>query len=89
MSFASLSERLGSYFGTQSGVLVVRAGANEPFGLQDGDVILSIDGRVPASDQHAAGILRSYQPGERVKMRVQRGGRAIDIDTTAPDQRSN
>jgi S1-C subfamily serine protease len=89
MRFAPLTERLGSYFGTTSGVLVVRAGANAPFGLQDGDVILSIHGRVPTDDQHAAGILRSYQPGERVQLRVQRDRRVIDIDTTAPGQRSN
>ncbi len=89
MSFASMSERLGSYFGAQSGVLVVRAGANAPFGLQDGDVILSVDGRVPTDDQHAAGILRSYKPGERVKLKVQRDRRAIDLDTMAPAQRSN
>ncbi len=43
--FATLSERLGGYFGVKAGVLVVRAGANSPFKLQDGDVILAIDGR--------------------------------------------
>ncbi len=89
MRFAPLTERLGSYFGALSGVLVVRAGANAPFGLQDGDVILSIHGRVPTDDQHAAGILRSYRPGERVQLRVQRDRRVIDIDSTAPGRRSN
>jgi C-terminal processing protease CtpA/Prc len=88
MEFATLSERLGNYFGVKSGVLVVRAGANAPFSLQDGDVILSIDGRVPTSAQHAGRILRSYQPGEKVKLRVQRDRKAIDIDGTAPDSRN-
>jgi hypothetical protein len=89
MNLAPLSERLGNYFGAQSGVLVVRAGANAPFGLQDGDVILSIDGRVPADDRHAAGILRSYRPGEPVKLQIQRDRRAITVETTAPGQRGN
>jgi C-terminal processing protease CtpA/Prc len=89
MSFAPLTEQLGSYFGTQTGVLVVRAGAGAPFGLQDGDVILAVDGRVPTDGQHLAGILRSYRPGERVKLQVQRQRKAINLDTTAPALRSN
>ncbi len=84
MEFATLSDRLGSYFGVSAGVLVVRAGPGAPFTLQDGDVILSIDGRTPTSAQHAARILRSYQPGEKVKLRVQRDRNAMDLDTTAP-----
>ncbi len=84
MEFATVSSRLGRYFGVVSGVLVVRAGSGSPFQLQDGDVILSIDGRTPTTAQHAARILRSYQPGEKVKLRVQRDRKAIDIDTAAP-----
>ena len=66
MEFATLSERLGSYFGVKSGVLVVRAGpADGPWKLQDGDVILSIDGRTPTSAAHAGRILRSYRRARR------------------------
>jgi S1-C subfamily serine protease len=89
MEFATLSEGLGRYFGVSTGVLVVRAGANSPYKLQDGDVILSIDGRAPTNAQHAARILRSYQAGETVKLRVQRDRKAIDLDTTAPREGSN
>lgn len=89
MELATLSEGLGSYFGVKSGVLVVRAGTTSPFGLKDGDVILAIDGRTPTNAQHAARILRSYQPGEKVKMRVQRERKAMDIDATAPGTRRN
>jgi C-terminal processing protease CtpA/Prc len=84
MEFATLSERLGSYFCVKSGVLVVRAGpADGPWKLQDGDVILSIDGRTPTSAAHAGRILRSYTPGEKVKLRVQRDRRAQDIEVSA------
>lgn len=89
MEFATLSEGLGSYFGVKSGVLVVRAGANAPFGLKDGDVVLAIDGRTPSNAQHAGRILRSYQPGEKLKLRVQRDRKAIDLDATAPGARPN
>lgn len=87
MEFATISEGLGKYFGVKSGVLVVRAGANAPFSLRDGDVILSIDGREPTNAQHVGRILRSYQPGEKVKLRVQRDGKPIDIDTTGGNPR--
>jgi len=84
IEFATLSERLGSYFGVKSGVLVVRAGNNPAFKLQDGDVILSIDGREPNSAQHAGRILRSYQPGEKLTIRVQRDRKAQNLQVTAP-----
>jgi C-terminal processing protease CtpA/Prc len=84
MEFATLSERLGGYFGVKSGVLVVRAGpADGPWKLQDGDVILSIDGRTPTSAAHASRILRSYQQGEKVKLRIQRDRRAQDLEVVA------
>lgn len=78
-----------AFASTQSGVLVVSAGGKALFGLQDGDVIISVDGRVPADGPHAARILRSYLPGERLRLRVQRNRQVIDLDSTAPGQRSN
>jgi C-terminal processing protease CtpA/Prc len=84
LEFASLSEKLGGYFGVKSGVLVVRAGANSPMKLQDGDVILDIDGREPSSAQHAARILRSYSPGEKLTLRVQRDRKAQNVAVTMP-----
>jgi len=84
MEFATLSDRLGSYFGVKSGVLVVRAGEGGVFKLQDGDVIVSIDGREPSSAAHATRILRSYQPGERLTLRVQRDRKAQNIEVALP-----
>jgi len=84
LEFASLSEKLGGYFGVKSGVLVVRAAANSPLKLQDGDVILGIDGRAPTSAQQAGRILRSYSPGEKFTLRVQRDRKAQNIEATMP-----
>ena len=47
MELASLTPKLGAYFGTNEGVLVVQAPDKEDFKLEDGDVIQSIDGRKP------------------------------------------
>ncbi len=87
MEFATLSEQLGSYFGVKTGVLVVRAGANSPFKLKDGDVILAIDGREATSAQHAGRILRSYRAGEKLTLKVQRDRKAQSIEVTAPGGR--
>jgi predicted metalloprotease with PDZ domain len=84
---ASLSERLGSYFGVKAGVLVVRAGVDSPFKLQDGDVILAVDGREITSAQQAGRILRSYQPGEKLTLKVQRDRKVQNIEITSPGGR--
>lgn len=89
MEFATLSEQLGSYFGVKSGVLVVRAGSDPAFKLKDGDVILSIDGREPTSAQHAGRILRSYQGGEKLNIRIQRDRKAQNVEVTVPGARED
>jgi len=89
MEFATMSEKLGGYFGVKSGVLVVRTGGNDTFKLQDGDVILSIDGREPGNAQHAGRILRSYRGGEKLTLRVQRDRKAQNIEVTLPGASSN
>ncbi len=84
LEFATLSEKLGNYFGVKSGVLVVRAGANSPFKLQDGDVILAIDGREATTAQQAGRILRSYGDGEKFTLRVQRDRKAQSFEAIMP-----
>jgi S1-C subfamily serine protease len=83
----ALTPQLGNYFGTNEGVLVVRAPEEHDLKLQDGDVILSIDGRKPTSGSHATRILRSYQPGEKVVMRVMRQKKAVDLNVTLPERK--
>ena len=58
------------------GVLVVRAPADGALKLEDGDVILAIDGREPTSGSHATRILGSYQPGEKITLRIVRQTRS-------------
>jgi S1-C subfamily serine protease len=84
LELANLSPRLGRYFGTERGVLVLRAPDTGPWKLQDGDVIQSIDGRVPTSGSHATRILRSYQAGETLKIKVWRDRKALEVEVEAP-----
>jgi predicted metalloprotease with PDZ domain len=86
MELATLTPQLGRYFGSDKGVLVVRAPADGALKLEDGDVILAIDGREPASGSHATRILASYQPGEKLTLRVVRLHKTFDIETTLPER---
>ncbi len=80
LELATLTPKLGQYFGVDKGVLVLKAPEANKLGVEEGDVILAIDGREPRSSAHAAGILRSYQQGEKVKLRVQRQRKAMTLD---------
>jgi C-terminal processing protease CtpA/Prc len=84
MEMVKLTERLGSYFGTDEGLLVVRAPSNEVLKLEDGDVILGIDGRTPNSVSHAMRILGSYQGGETLKIEIMRDKRKRTIEIEMP-----
>ncbi len=85
MQLATLTPGLGHYFGTEKGVLVVRAPTNSNFKLEDGDVILSIDGREPTSGAHATRILASYQAGEKVTLHIMREHKTLNLEAKLPE----
>ncbi len=80
-----LSPHLGQYFGVEKGLLVVRAPHDERLKLQDGDVIIDIDGRVPGGATHAYQILRSYRVGETLKLHIMRQQKRIELPIEVPD----
>jgi S1-C subfamily serine protease len=84
LEVATLSPKLGSYFGSDHGVLVVQAPAAASLKLEDGDVITAIDGREPKDAAHALRILGSYRPGESLHLRVLRDHHAIDVEAQVP-----
>jgi predicted metalloprotease with PDZ domain len=86
MELATLTPQLGAYFGADKGVLVVRAPRNAAFNLQDGDVILAIDGREPTSGSHATRILASYQAGEKVKLQLMRQRKKMNVEAIVPER---
>lgn len=82
LELALLTPALGRYFGTDKGVLVVRA--NNALKLQDGDVLRAIGGRAPTDEQHAMRILGSYAPGETVKLDVLRERKPMLLEVAFP-----
>ena len=84
LELVPLTPKLGQYFGTERGLLVVRA-ANAPgLPLEEGDVLQTIDGRTPENPGHAFRILRSYQSGEKVKLGVVRERKPLTLEATVP-----
>lgn len=89
MELVELNAGLGKYFGTDTGVLVVSAPSSDALALEDGDVILGIDGREPTSVRHALRILGSYQAGETLELEVMRDKRKRTLEIEIPDNRSS
>lgn len=84
LELVELNEGLGSYFGTDKGLLVVSAPKSDAFELRDGDVIQNIDGREPKDVRHALRILGSYQPGEKLKLGIMRDKKKVTVIVEIP-----
>jgi S1-C subfamily serine protease len=59
---------------------VTAGSCSEKAGLKAGDVILSADGRKLASTEDLLAVLMEKKPGDKVKLRVLRGGKEIDVE---------
>ena len=88
MEVVELTEDLGRYFGTDSGLLVISAPASNAFKLQEGDVIKNIDNREPSSVNHCMRILSSYQPGEKLVLNILRDRKPMKLEIEIPDDRT-
>jgi predicted metalloprotease with PDZ domain len=86
MELVPMTPGLGRYFGTDKGLLVVRAPDTKGQSLEDGDVILAIGGREPQSPGHALRILGSYQPNETVDVKVLRRKAEQTVKLQVPDR---
>ena len=86
MELASITPKLGAYFGVTEGVLVVQAPENDAFKLEDGDVLQTIDGRKPEDGGHAMRILRSYKSGEKLNLTVLRQRKPVTLAVTMPER---
>lgn len=85
LEMVSLTPELGDYFDAEQGLLVVRAPQDEGLGLQDGDVIVDIDGREPTSPKHAMRILRSYEAGETIEFSIIRKKKSQKLEVVLPE----
>jgi S1-C subfamily serine protease len=86
LELAPINPELGEYFGVTEGVLVIDAPDDSALKLRGGDVVLTVDGREPSNPQHLLRILRSYEPGETVRMEIQRNRRRETITSTIEEK---
>ena len=86
LEMANLNEGLGKYFGTQSGVLVVNAGAGNIYQLQPGDVILDIGGRTAKSPRWVTNLLFTYGPGDELSIAIMRDKKKRTLNIDIPEE---
>ncbi len=79
LDLLELNPELGSYFGTEEGVLVADVDDDSTLGLKPGDVIVAVDGRQVGDIAKLHRILASYEEDEEVRFRIWRDG----AETTA------
>ena len=85
MELVELTPELGAYFGTETGILVVRAPSDDALAaLMDGDVILDMGGREPNSTEHALRILASFESGESLELTIMREQRRETLEVEFP-----
>lgn len=90
IEFVPITPKLGQYFGTDKGLLVVHAPSDAQDKtaptLEEGDVLIDIDGRIPNNPGHAFAILASYQPGEKLSLNVLRQHKKQALTITVPKE---
>jgi hypothetical protein len=80
-----LDEDLGSYFGTEKGLLVLEVreeSAAEKAGLRAGDVIVAAEGEETESVADLHGILEDKEDGDEVKLNVLRERKKTELTAT-------
>jgi serine protease Do len=86
LELVPMTPKLGQYFGTDKGLLVVRASRETGLPLEEGDVLLTIGGRTPESPGQAFRILLSYEPKDKVQLGILRNRRHIDVEAVMPSR---
>jgi len=79
----ALSEDFPELKFPSTGMLIMQVLRNSPAaeaGIRPGDVITSVNGRNVANIEQMQQIMRRMKPGEKVKLRLWREGRTVDIE---------
>ena len=81
----SLDEKLGRYFGTDSGVLVLKVEEDSPAaeaGIERGDVIVGIDGEPVESHEDLVETLEDHEGGDEVAVEILRDRKTRELTAT-------
>lgn len=80
----ALTPELGKYFGSDKGVLVIRAPEDPPLDVKVGDVIMRIGGEALATPLEAVRTLRSIEPGKKVDVKLLRERNELTVQAVVP-----
>ena len=61
---------------------VVKGGAAEAAGIEEGDILLSIDGAEVSKSTAVQEIINAHRPGDKIKVEVRRGDKTMSMDVT-------
>lgn len=81
-----LNPKLGRYFGTTEGVLVINLPEDSKLGLQPGDVVLAVDKREVRSPNVLIRTLTSYEPGQTFTLQIYRNKSKMSVTGTIVDE---
>lgn len=84
LELAPMNAKLGTYFGTSEGVLVINVPEKDNLGLQPGDVVTKVDGRDVETPSEFLRVLRSYDRGDTFKLTVTRQKRTEVVTAALP-----
>ena len=79
--FSTVTESLGKYFGTSQGVLVLEVDQDNKLGLQDGDVILSINGQDVKSPKDVVKIMSGFKSDESFEIEIIREKETLFLES--------
>ncbi|MCP4077520.1 MAG: PDZ domain-containing protein [Gammaproteobacteria bacterium] len=79
-----INKKLGRYFGSDKGMLVLKIPDDNQFSLNQGDVILKIGDRSPNSTSKTWRILESYDSGEDISLTLMRDQKEITLSIKKP-----
>lgn len=89
LELKQVNAKLGRYFGTDSGALVLAADNLGDSDLESGDVIISIEGDEIDNPQQAMQLLRHFEPGEQISAKIMRDGKKREVVLVAPEASSS
>ena len=84
LNLASVDAKLGRYFGTDRGVLVLSGGQGLE-ALEPGDVIQRIDGTEVSTPREAMRALRGQDAGEKLQVQLLRDRKSRTVQVTVPE----